>query len=397
MARRGSTLGLSLGVAACLAALVCAEVWTRPERRAAYAIAFAPRGDQVAAVTEGESKKGQLWVWDVATGRQITSATGPDRLLSLAFTPDGTAVATGGWNGTVNLWNPATGRILRSFSGHSTPVRGLAFLPDGRMLAAGASDGRVILWDVASGREQMRLDRGSRLPVNGMAITHDGRFLAAAGGLGAGAVSLWDVETARSLIPASLDAAGEPIAFAPGRAVLAARATSPAGSLGLVDLDGDLAISTIAIGGVRSLAFSPDGRLVAIGDDDEAVTVREAGTGRSVATFDGHRHRPDTLGDDIRRFMATAGLAEPRLRNTIWSVAFSPDGTRLASAGQDGSAWLWGLPGRDGVRPLDRALLPRRSRPNWLGFFQVILAFAALGLLVLAAARPRDSDFQSYR
>ncbi len=385
MARRGRRLGLSLGAAACLAALVGAEVWTRPERRAAYAIGFAPRGDRVAAVAEGESKgTGQLWVWDVATGRQIAAATVPDRPLSLAFAPDGTAVATGGWDGTVNLWDLATGRVLRSFSGHSTPVRGLAFLPDGRMLAAGASDGRVILWDVASGREQLRLDRGRRLPVNGMAISHDGRFLAAAGGLGAGAVSLWDLETARPLRPVSLAAGGEPIAFAPDRAVLAARATSPAESVDLVDLDSDRALSIIPIVGARSLAFSPDSRLLAIGGDDEAVTVREAGTGRSIATFGGHGHRTDPLGDNFRNLMADVGLAERRVQNTVWSVAFSPDGTQLASAGQDGSIWLWGLPGRDAVRPLDRALLPRPSRPVWLPVFQVTLALAALALLALA-------------
>src|SRR3954452_21804428 len=137
MARRRRSLGLSLGGAACRAALVGAEVWTRPERRAAYAIAFAPRGDRVAAVTEIKSEgTGQLWIWDVATGRQIASATVPDRPLSLAYSPDGTAVATGGWNGTVKMWDPASGRALRSFSGHSYPVRGLAFTPDGRMLVA---------------------------------------------------------------------------------------------------------------------------------------------------------------------------------------------------------------------------------------------------------------------
>jgi WD40 repeat protein len=182
--RRAWTLGFSLGAAVCLAVWAGAEVRTHPERRAVFAVGFAPRGERVAAVGGGDDKgTGQLWVWDVATGRLIVSATVPDLPLSVAFAPDGAAVATGGWNGTVTLWDPTTERVLRSFSGHSTPVRALAFLPDGRRLAAGASDGRVILWDAASGREQNRLDRGRRLPVNGLAISHDGRLLAAAGGL----------------------------------------------------------------------------------------------------------------------------------------------------------------------------------------------------------------------
>ncbi len=384
MARRDMRLGLSLG-AATLAALIGAEIGIRPERRAAYTLSFSPRGDRVAAVTEGEPKgSGQLWIWDVATGREVASASVPDRPLSVSYSPRGDSVATGGWMGTVLLWDPDAGRVLRSFAGHSTPVRGLAFLPDGRRLAAGASDGRVILWDVDSGREQMQLDRGLRLPINGMAISHDGRLLAAAGGIGAGAVSLWDLETAKPLQPASLPAGGEPVAFAPDQAILAARATSPAGSIGLVDLDGDRAISNIPSGGARCVAFSPDGRMVAVGGDDEIVTVLEAGTGRSVTSYGGHRHRPDPFGEDFRNLMADFGLAERRVQNSVWSVAFSPDGTLLASSGQDGAVWLWGLPNRDGIRPPDRALLTRPSRPGWLLAIQGTLVLAALALLAMA-------------
>lgn len=385
MAGRGRKLALSLGTAACLAVLVGAEFWTRPERRAAYAVAFSPRGDRVAAVTEVKAEgTGRLWVWDVATGRQIASTTVPDRPLSLAYAPGGIAVATGGWNGTVQLWDPATGRLLRSFSGHSAPVRGLAFLPDGVTLAAGASDGRVILWDVASGRERLEFDRGRHLPINGMAISHDGRFLAAAGGLGAGAVGLWDLGTAQPLRPASLAAGGEPIAFAPNRAVLAARAASPAGTVSLIDLDGDRALSTIPVGGARSLALSLDGHLIAVGGDDETVTIREVAGGRTVATYGGHRHQPDPLGDDSRRLMAHLGLTEPRVQNTVWSIAFSPDGRQVASAGQDGAVWVWGLPGRDAIRPPGRVLLSRPSRPGWLPVFQTTLALAAVALLASA-------------
>jgi WD40 repeat protein len=375
-------LGLLLGAAACLAGPVGIEIWTQPEQRAAYAVVFAPQGDRVAAVMETKAEgTGRLWIWDVATGRRISSANIPDRPLSLAYSPDGTAVATGGWNGTVKMWDPASGRVLRSFSGHSYPVRGLAFTPDGRMLAAGASDGRVIFWDLKSGRERMRLDRGSRFPVNGMAISHDGRFLAAAGGRGAGAVSVWDLKTAQPGTPVALAAASEPIAFAPHQAVLAA---VTAGSISLVDLDRDRAISTIPLGGVRSLALSPDSRLVAVGRDNETIIVRDVRTGRSVANYAGHRRQPDALGGNYHNLMADVGLAERRIQHTVWSVAFSPDGTRLASAGQDGAVWLWGLPGRDAKAPPDRVLLARPSRPEWLPIIQVTLGLSAVALLASA-------------
>jgi WD40 repeat protein len=224
-----------------------------------------------------------------------------------------------------------------------------------------------------------------------MAISHNGRFLAAAGGLGTGALSLWDLGSGQPLKSASLAASREPIAFAPDRVVLAAQATNPAVSLGLVDLNSDVPLSAIPVGGARSLAFSADGRLVAIGDDDETVTVWEVWTGRAVVTFSGHRHRPDPMGDGVRSLMADFGLADRRVQNTVWSVAFSPDGTKLASSAQDGAVWLWGLPGLDAIRPPNRALLPRPNSPGWLPVLQVILALTALALFA-TALRARETS-----
>ncbi|GAC1347123.1 MAG: hypothetical protein NVSMB14_09930 [Isosphaeraceae bacterium] len=389
--RISRTLSLTLGAAACLAMLLGTAFPTRSERLPAYAVCFSPRGDRVAALTDDKAKGlGNLWIWDVETGRQITSAAMSDRPLSMAFAPDGSAVATGGWNGTVELYDPAVGRRIRSFAGNSTPVRGLAFLPDGRSLAAGASDGSVILWDVESGRERMRFDRGRRFPVNGMAVSHDGRFLAAAGGLGAGAISLWNLETKKPLTPACLVGGGEPIAFAPDRSVLAARVASPAGSVSLIELDRDRVFWTISTAGARSLAFSPDGRLVVIGGN-EAVVIHEAETGRSIAAIGDYRHRPDPLGDNFRILMANVGLADHPIRNIVWSIAFSPDGTRLATADQDGSVWLRSLPNQNTSHLPDRALLPLQNRPDWLRFVQISLTLATVALLALAIGVKRRS------
>jgi WD40 repeat protein len=107
-------------------------------------------------------------------------------------------------------------------------------------------------------------------------------------------------------------------------------------------------------------------------------------TGRAVATYGGHRHRPDPMGDGVGTLMADFGLADRRVQNTVWSVAFSPDGTRLASSAQDGAVWLWGLPGQDAIRPPNRILLPRPSSPGWLPVLQVILALTALALFATA-------------
>jgi len=375
-------LGLLIVLSAVLAALAGVEVRARgKDGRTVYGVSFAPRGGRVAAVGEGgDAGSGRLWVWDAATGRRVAAVPVPGRPVSLAFAPDGSALAVGEWDGAVRLRDPSTGRVLRTFSGHSTPVRGLAFLPDGRTLAAGASDGRVVLWDVATGRESSRFDRGLRYPVNGMAVSADGRYLAAAGGLGAGAVSLWDLGSGRPVSPPLNAAGGEPVAFVPGRAVLAARGKSLASGVDLIDLASGRALTVVPAAWVRGLAVSPDGRFVAAGGDEGFATVWEAATGRRVAGFAGHRYRPGPW-DRLREAAADFGLGRHRFENVVWSVAFSPDGARLASAGQDGAVWLWEVPPNRGP---GRALLPRANPGVWRSAAGAAAGFAALALLAVA-------------
>ena len=379
----GPRAGWIFGAAACLAAWALAEIVIRSEVRAAYAVAFAPGGDRVAAlsVTIGEPT-GLLQVWDVPTGRSVVSRVTGDRPVGLAFAPDGSSLATGEWGGAVTLYDPSDGKTLRTFSGLTGPVRGLRFTPDGRMIAGGSAEGLVILWDVASGRERMRFYRGF-LPVHSLTISDDGRLLAASGGFRAGSTSLWDLETGLPVPRKTLVNAREPLAFASGHSILAWDGW-PGSSVQLIDLDQDRVLSTLPASTSRSLASSADGRFVASGGDDELVTVWEVATGRRVATFEEHlQSRPDPTGDNIRDLLVPIfGASILRTRNTVWSVAFSPDGAQLASASQDGSVWLRDLPGRGPSRSTSRALLQRPDRPGW--FAAVRIGLPLLAILLLA-------------
>jgi WD40 repeat protein len=105
----------------------------------------------------GTPTDARVGLYDVATGkavRTLTGAGGP-----VAFSPDGSRLATGWQRNTVTLWDCATGnRIPTVFKGHRYSIHAIAFSPDGRRLAAGDSgEYNVILWDVATGRETFHI------------------------------------------------------------------------------------------------------------------------------------------------------------------------------------------------------------------------------------------------
>jgi WD40 repeat protein len=139
--------------------------------------------DQAATVLE------QIGIWDVRAAKLQHTLKGPlAQVWSVAFAPNGKALAAAYEDGTVVLWDPASGKE-RSRLRHPARVKPVAFAPDGKTLAAGCKDGTVRLWDVAAGKERAVL-KGHEGPVTGLAFAPDGETLAAAGGP---EVKLWDL------------------------------------------------------------------------------------------------------------------------------------------------------------------------------------------------------------
>jgi len=167
--------------------------------------AFSPDRRTALSKSDGNSVK----LWDVASGREIRTFTGHSSLVtSVAFSPDGSTALSGSFDKTVRLWDVATGREIRTFIGHSAWVASVAFSPDGRTALSGSADEHALmrgqqngdntvrLWDVASGRE-LRTLTGHSGYVTSVAFSPDGRTVLS--GSWDSTVRLWDVASGREL------------------------------------------------------------------------------------------------------------------------------------------------------------------------------------------------------
>ncbi|MFO0852553.1 MAG: serine/threonine-protein kinase [Gemmataceae bacterium] len=145
-------------------------------------VAVLPRTGVVASRGEG----GTVVVWDTATGRELTRLSAHAQTVeALAFSPDGTHLATGSTDKTVRVWDWRTGQLVHTMADAQGAIRGLAFSPDGRTLAIAGDDRAVRLWRTDTGLELLTLDDHPG-PVRRVAFSSDGRLLVAAGRTAAG-------------------------------------------------------------------------------------------------------------------------------------------------------------------------------------------------------------------
>ena len=282
----------------------------------AWSLAFSPDGSILASGSDDTDELQTIKLWDTATGRLVRGwSGGVGTVAALAFDPRGQVLASAHLNkpGEVRLWDPATGQLLAALSGHIDFVRAVAFNPDGTILASAGSDRTIRLWDVAA-RRCIRVLNGHTNTVRQIAFSPDGTQLVS--GSNDFTVRLWNVATgALTHTLKTIDDVAA-VAFAPDGKSLAA--ADEKGMLSVWDARTGERTHSMAFEQdfLLSLAYSPDGRSIAVAGKTRTIRLWDPVTGQELLSLDGHKGQVNGL-------------------------AFSPDGTVLASCSHDGAVKLW--------------------------------------------------------
>lgn len=313
---------------------------------------FSGDGRHVAAASGGQIRLWSLFL-DYAT-----SLVGHTKALrTVTFSPDGSRLATVGFQRTAKLWDAQNGLELMDLSTRVGPVEDLAFSPDGTRAAIAGADGTVGVWSLDPWKAILRLPR-SKGRVTAILFSPIGHRLVTANE--SGAVQVWNVSTGNQIFSMTChEGPVHALDFSPDRKLLATAgqdgvtkvwdADSGAQRRTLVSPPGRRC-KTVACP-VRGLDFSPDGRRLVTAGADGTATIWSVATGQQLSSLIGHTEEvtaavfsPDgrrlatgSLDRTVRLWKADDGLELfhlPGNTRAVYGLAYSPDGRRLAIAGE---------------------------------------------------------------
>jgi RND family efflux transporter MFP subunit len=290
-----------------------------------WTLTFSPDGKLLASADQD----GIIRLWETATGKNVASLTKQiNGFLCIAFAPDGKTLASGSANGTITLWEIPRGKQFASFNHHDRSLSVVTFSPDGKTLASAGSDGTIKLWNVLSGKNTA-LFTGPDERIGALLFSPDGKLLAS--GCDDMTIKIWDVTSGKTLQnlegPTFIISA---LAFSPdGKTLLSWSLTGKeeraSGRSELVtwEVSNGRRVTTLEVDcGTKAPivgAFGQSGKVLAFTAGEKAVMLRDGVGGEILATLQGHT-------------------------GFVTALAFSPDGSTLATASLDNTIKLWDVP-----------------------------------------------------
>ncbi len=293
----------------------CVELTGHPQK--IMDVAFTPDGSRLLTLDEG----GTVIAWNVATNEEVLRVeSGTNGFGKIVIHPDGEVFAVSCGDGQIKTFDTETGESQRSWAAHTGNVQALTYTPDGNQLLSGGHDGVIGMWNASTGESTGSMPVGQI--VQDVAVNESGLMAAAA--LGNGNVVLFDPASGTAIRtieahPKNLHSGVSGairVAFRPGSNQLASCGCDDTARIW--DTETGTLLHTLHghVQKVWSVAFSPDGKKLATASSDRRIRIWDPDTGLE----------------------GTASLGTPL---AVLTAVFSPDGSRVAAGGDGTNVTIW--------------------------------------------------------
>ncbi|MBW4503576.1 MAG: serine/threonine protein kinase [Scytonema hyalinum WJT4-NPBG1] len=277
-------------------------------------LAFSREGTTLASGSDDKSVK----LWNLNNRQEIRTLKGhKDIIYSVAISPDGQIVVSGSKDNTIKVWNLNTGQEIRTLKGHSSFINCVAITPDSQKIASGSYDKTIKVWDLNTGQEIRTLE-GHTGHILSVVISPDGQKIASASA--DRTIKVWNLNTGKEIRTLNKHLGDvNALAISPDGQLLVS--TSDDRTVTLWNLNTGKEIRTFQghTADVNAVAFSRNGEKIATGSDDSTVKIWNLSTGQEMHTYTGHS-------------------------GEVYAVAFSPDGKTLVSGSKDKTIKISQLP-----------------------------------------------------
>lgn len=326
---------------------------TEPEQKGINTVCFSPDGSFLAS--SSESQKG-FSVWRVAEGCLAQKFSDQSKILTIAYSLEGTKLVTGSVDSRVILWNPDSGEKISEFKGHADEVSCVTFSPNGKLIISGSRDCTIKVWDVV-GVNLLKSLEGHNGTVKGVVMTDDNQTIISCSN--DKTIRLWDRSFGKRFKKSlELEPGGSSFISIEGNEMKFFDVEE--GKL-LIQLKGHKkAITCYRF----SQSFTKEGHLLITGSADHTIKEWKSGTSDCLHSYEGHTGPINSVlysfnekreekqiisASDDRTIKVWDKVFKKFLFNLtghegpVLSLALSQDGKKLLSGGEDKTARLWNL------------------------------------------------------